>query len=108
MAEPLHRTQILLRKEQHEELRALAAHRGVSVSELIRDLVDQRLQNQDDERRDRIDRKLRALAEIESHCREALGRRGGKPLVVDLGTLIAENRDERDDEIIGRLAVGRD
>lgn len=107
MANPLHRTQILLREEQHEELSTLAARRGISLSELIRNLVDTELQIEEEQLRARSDRKLRALAEVASHARDALRNRGGKPLEVDLAALIEESREQRDDEIVGRPAAGR-
>ena len=108
MAEPLHRTEILLRKEQLEELRSLSARQGVSVSELIRMLVDATLDDRQRRARARAERRLRALAEVEEHGREVLARRGGKPLEIDLAALIDADREERDDEIVRRLAAGRD
>jgi hypothetical protein len=108
MASPLHRTQILLREEQHEELSALAERRGISLSELIRKLVDGELQAQEEQRRARIDRRLRALPEVKPHTREALSNRGGRPLEVDLAALIEESREVRDVVVIGRLAAAGD
>lgn len=108
MAEPLHRTQILLRREQHEELSSLAARRGVSVSELIRNLVDEELTHEERQARERVERRLRALDEIDKHREKILARRGGKPIEIDLAELIDESREERDDELVSQLAADRD
>ena len=54
MAEPLHRTQILLREDQHRALVRRAEHEKTSMSELIRSLIDDELQRRDSARRERI------------------------------------------------------
>lgn len=106
MAEPLHRTQILLRKDQHQALAELAERQGTSLSGLIRLLVDEQLERRDREAANRIERRLRSLQAIDQHCREALERRGGKTLEVDLVAVIQEVREERDDQLAEQLAAG--
>jgi Arc/MetJ-type ribon-helix-helix transcriptional regulator len=60
------RTQIQLTEEQAAKLKQIAAERGVSMAEVIRDAV-QRLPHRDD-RRDRFERAIRALKT--SHFRD--------------------------------------
>lgn len=108
MSDPLHRTQVLLRKDQHRALSELAASRRTSLSELLRDLVDEQLERQRRSAEAQIERRLRALSEIESHSRDLLERRGGVTLDVDPAALIHEMREERDDEVAIRLGAGRD
>lgn len=108
MAESLQRTQILLRKDQHEALAARAEREGRSISRLLRALVDEELTREEGERRSRIDRRRAALEGIRKHHAEIVERRGGKPIDVDPTDLIREIRDERDDELFGRLTAGGD
>ncbi|HLE84631.1 MAG TPA: ribbon-helix-helix protein, CopG family [Thermoanaerobaculia bacterium] len=106
MAEPLHRTQVLLRKDQHKALAERAERQGVSVSELIRTLVDEKLRRENAERRARIERRLANLEGIRQHHAEILRERGGKPIEVDPTELIREIREERDEELFGHLETG--
>lgn len=86
----------------------MAARRGTSVSELIRSLVDERLERQQAEREARIESRLRTLAEIERHCEAARERRGGEPLDLDPAELVQTIREERDDDLLRRLTAGGD
>jgi hypothetical protein len=108
MSDPLHRTQVLLRKDQHRALSDLARSRKTSLSKLLRDFVDEQLERQRRCAEARIERRLRALSEIESHGRSLRERRGGASLEVDPAALIRELREERDDELASRLDVRRD
>lgn len=79
----------------------------VNFSELIRTMVDEKLQSRQERARRPGEKRLRALAAIEEHAREALARRGGNPIKIDPAAVISENREERDDELLGRLHAGR-
>jgi hypothetical protein len=106
MAEPLHRTQVLLRRDQHQALADRAEREGRSVSELLRSLVDEELGREDAEKRVRIGRRRAALDRIRRHHAEILRERGGKPIEVDPTELIREIREERDEELFGHLETG--
>lgn len=108
MAEPLHRTQILLRRDQHRALAERAEREGRSMSELVRSLVDEQLKRQDAERRERIERRRGTLEAIRKRHAAILSSRGGKPIEVDPAELIREMREERDDELFSRLTTGGD
>ncbi len=108
MAEPLQRTQILLRKDQHVALRDLASREGTSLSELIRMLVDEALERRNNEAEARTERRLRALERIEEHARAAQERRGGRPLEINPAEVIRQLREERDDELVQRLTPAGD
>jgi len=108
MAEPLHRTQILLREDQHRALVRRAEREKTSMSELIRSLIDDELQRRDFARRERIHRRKAALESIRKHHDEILETRGGRPIEVDPSDLVQQIREERDDEVFGRLTAGRD
>jgi hypothetical protein len=64
------RTQIQLTEEQAAKLKRIAADRGVSMAEVIRDAVD-RLPRRDD-RRERLERAIHALRT--SHVRDVEGK----------------------------------
>lgn len=106
MAEPLRRTQILLRKDQHEALAERAEHEGTSLSELLRSLVDEGLRRANAEKKALLARKLERLRGIRSRHDEILKRRGGRPIDVDPTALIRGIREERDGELFGHLTRG--
>lgn len=108
MAEPLHRTQVLLRKDQHEALAARAEREGLSISRLLRALVDEELTREEAEGRSRIARRRAAIEGIREHHAEIVERRGGKPIDIDPTDLIRKIRDERDDELFGHLTASGD
>jgi hypothetical protein len=106
MAEPLHRTQILLRRDQHRELSERASREGTSMSELVRRSLDETLARDETERSARVERRLDALRSVEEHRREtaAPSGEGSRP---DVAELIREMREERDAELIRRIAPDR-
>jgi hypothetical protein len=107
MAEPLHRTQILLREDQHRALVRRAEREKTSMSELIRSLIDDELRRRDSERSERIRRRKAALDGIRKHHDEMLASRQGRPIDVDPAELVRQIREERDDELFGRLDADR-
>ena len=101
MAEPLHRTQILLRRDQHRELSERASREGTSMSELVRRFLDETLARDEAERGTRIERRLEVLRKVEEHRRKTAAPSGDAS--PDVATLIREMREERDAELIRRL-----
>ncbi len=87
---PKHRTQLFLEPEQHEALSHQARQEGRSVSEVVREYVDQGLERS----RAEIDRRLRVLDEL-ARLSDEIGPISGDP--------IAEVREERDREIVAVL-----
>lgn len=83
---PKHRTQLFLEPEQHEALDRKARREGRTISEVVREYVDQGLARS----RTEIDRRLAALDELAQISVE-IGPISGDP--------IAEVREERDREI---------
>lgn len=85
-----HRTQLFLEREQHEALDHQARQEGKSISEIVREYVDEGLERS----RAEIDRRLRVLDEL-ARLSEEIGPISGDP--------IAEVREERDREIAAVL-----
>jgi predicted DNA-binding protein len=86
----LYRAQVLLESEQHEALAAIAQQEGRSVSDLLREIVRQHLE-------DREARKLDALQAVEklTQIRESVQERYG----TCPRDLVAEVRAEREEEL---------
>ncbi len=89
----LYRTQILLERRQHENLKQLAAAEGRSMSEIIREAVAEYLVEKDEA----VEKQQwqEALEEL-SRIREAIRTEWGEIPVDDL---LAEIREERADEL---------
>jgi predicted DNA-binding protein len=100
----MYRTQVLLEPGQHKALAALAQRRGTSVSQVLREIVEEYLVEQDTE----LDQRLAALERIRQHREEMLARRGGRPMDIDVVALIEENREERTREILDASLDHRD
>ena len=96
MAERMVRTQILLEPEQHRELAQAARMEGRSVSDLVREIVREQLDERKQAREAELRRQLEALDRIREHRDAILARRGGKPLDIDVVELINQMREERD------------
>src|SRR5262245_53622652 len=96
MAERLYRTQILLGPEQHEELAQIAKHEGRSVSEVIREMLDQQLQQRKSSREETKRRRLAALEAIRRHRETIIAENGGQYLDFDVVDAIELAREEQD------------
>lgn len=96
MAERMVRTQILLEPEQHRELAQVARMEGRSVSDLVREIVREQLEERKQTREAELKRRLEALERIREHREAILAERGGKPLEIDVVEMINQMRDERD------------
>ena len=92
MAERLYRAQILLEKEQHEVLAAMAEAQDRSISDLVREIIDDYLSQREED--DQLERELEALHRLREIREEARQRYG-----VYQGDLIREVRQERDQDV---------
>ena len=88
----IHRAQILLEETQYEQLAAIAAQKGQSVSATIRDLVGDYIADQK-----ATARRAAALANLEAAT--ALRRKLERKYGVYGGDLLEEIRAERDAEM---------
>lgn len=103
MTDKLFRAQILLEPEQHRSLAELARLQGRSLSELMREIVDQYLTGMDEAYRKQLD----AFERIKEHRSKIIARRGGKTIQIDLAAVIQEMREERDDQLFRSLSDDR-
>ena len=104
MAEKMQRTQILLEREQHEALVELAHKEGRSVSDVVREMLREQLEERRRAEADDLTRYLEALERIKKHREAILARRGGKPFEMDAAEEIHRMREERDEEILRAIA----
>jgi Arc/MetJ-type ribon-helix-helix transcriptional regulator len=96
MAERMHRTQILLEPAQHQALGRIAHAERRSVSEVVREILQQALQQREEERSATIARRLAALDRIREHREAIQAENGGKPLDFDVVEAINQAREEQD------------
>ena len=98
MGRPLHRTQVLLEPQQHQELTRRAARENRSLSDLLREIVRKELarKHEDDERL-RTER-LAAIEEIRRNRRRAVASGEVEP-TIDSVELLREAREERAEEL---------
>jgi len=93
----MQRTQILLRPDQHDALSERARQEGMSLSEMVRALVDRDLERLREAEREVRRQRLSRLEEIARHRDEAVGEGTGHgPDVVEL---IRQGREERDERL---------
>lgn len=107
MTQPLHRTQVLLEPQQHQELTRIAKEEDRSLSDLLREMVRRDLER----RRTEEDAELRArLTALERALenRDAIERRRGGPIDLDPAELIRQAREERDRESWEAVGGSRD
>ncbi|MDQ5824336.1 MAG: ribbon-helix-helix domain-containing protein [Chloroflexota bacterium] len=97
MVGKLYRTQILLEPEQHQELSAIAKREGRSVSELIREFVQNELEQRKAEQSATIKRRLEALEGIRQFREEVLCENNGQPVDFDIVEAINKGREEQDE-----------
>jgi hypothetical protein len=105
MTQPLHRTQVLLEPQQHQELTRIAAEEKRSLSDLLREIVRRELERKrgDDERVRR--ERLATIEEIRQNRRRAVAS-GEAEATLDSVELLREAREERAEELwpVGRRA----
>jgi predicted CopG family antitoxin len=96
MAERMNRTQIFLKPDQHRALEKIAQEEQRSISDVVREIVQQALEQREEQRNATIARRLAALERIREHREAILAERGGKPLEFDVVEEINQAREERD------------
>lgn len=99
MGQGLERMQILMAPQQRRRLAELASAQKRSLSELIREAVERYLE-QEEVRRARA---RAAIAQVRAVRESLLRSRSGQPLEVDPAELIRQMREERADELYGRI-----
>lgn len=104
----LHRTQILLERDQYEALTAIARREGRSLSEVVRTFLQQQLDQEGQAAASRLQRQLEALERIREHRQEILDARGGVPLDLDVVEMIRQGREEQDEFIFDAFDDHRD
>ena len=92
MQQTKYRAQILLEPEQHNALAEVARRENCSISELMREIVDQWLSQQDDQRL--WEQRMEVLERL-GQIRESIQQEYG----VYQGDLIEEARADRDEDI---------
>jgi len=98
------RMQILLTEEQAERLRDLSRARHMSISALVREMVDQTLR---EEQERLLTQQEEALAEIRA-AQRALAQDETRPVSgEEIVEMIRQMREERTDEIVNNI-LGRD
>ncbi len=100
----MHRAQILINREQHKALAKIARKEGTSISEIVRQAVQDGL----DARLAEVlkQKRLDDLARVQEHRQALLSRLGGQPLEVDIAKTLEKIREERQDELAAN-AFGR-
>jgi len=93
MSDTMHRTQLLLEPNQYKTLRTLAQQEQRSISEIVREILDQYLEEND--QRTRWIRRSQALQRL-SILRERVQKRTG----VYTGDLNAGAREEQDENLM--------
>lgn len=104
----LHRTQILLERDQYEALTAIARREGRSLSEVVRTFLQQQLDQEQQAADSRLQRQLEALELIRQHRQAILDEHGGVPLDLDVVEMIQQGREEQDAFIVDALRDHRD
>jgi hypothetical protein len=101
----MHRAQILLEHDQHQELAQIAQREGTSISEIVRDAVSQWLAERNHD--EILRRRMEALERVGQHREVILTRRDGKAIEIDVPTVIEQMREDRDDELLSNAFGNR-
>ncbi len=102
--EKMHRAQILLDPKQHDTLAEIAQQQGTSISEIVRTAVQEWLtEHQEDEI---LRQRLEDVEVIQARHQAQLVQRGGRPLEIDIESLIDQMRAERGDELLASVLGG--
>ena len=106
MRERLYRTQVLLEPGQQQALSEIAHQQGRSISDLLREIVSDYLNQHggEDLKRER----LSALDRIRSHQTQILERRGGRPLDSASSSSMEKMREERVNDLLENTPKDRD
>ncbi len=96
MGKRMQRTQLLLEPEQHRALAEIARQEGRSISDVVREMVQRQIEQRRESARADRERRLAALDRIRRHRDQAIERRGGRLIDLDVVALIRQAREERD------------
>lgn len=96
MGQRMQRTQLLLEPEQHRALAEIARQEGRSISDVVREMVQRQIEQRRESARADRERRLAALERIRRHRDQAIERRGGRLIDLDVVALIRQAREERD------------
>jgi predicted CopG family antitoxin len=96
MGQRMQRTQLLLEPEQHRALAEIARQEGRSISDVVREMVQRQIEQRRESARADRERRLAALERIRRHRDQAIEKRGGRLLDLDVVALIRQAREERD------------
>jgi hypothetical protein len=96
----LHRTQILLKPEQHRALTQIARVKGSSLSEVVREIVQAELDRQRDDNRRRWERRMEVLEGAWERNTRYIEEHGPLP-EFDVVAEIEAGRAERDNRVFG-------
>ncbi len=96
MGQRMQRTQLLLEPEQHRALAEIARQEGRSISDVVREMVQRQIEQRRESARADRERRLAALGRIRRHRDQAIERRGGRLIDLDVVALIRQAREERD------------
>jgi hypothetical protein len=103
----MHRTQILIDPEQHQLLAEIAQDENRSISEIIREMLQEQLAKRAQNAQTIRANRLAGLSRIQQHRQQILARLDGKPLELTINDLITEMRDERDEQFFANLTHHR-
>src|SRR5947207_2303167 len=104
MSERLHRTQILLEPELHRTLAVMANEQGRSISEIVREMLCQRLEQLNSSREEMQKRRFAALERIQQHREDMIRENRGQYLDFDAVEAIHQAREEQDDWTVTQSA----
>lgn len=106
MSGRMHRTQILIEPEQHKALSDLAEAERKSISELIREILREYFYGRSGEARWRNrDKTLQRARKVRNSI---LDERDGKPIDLDMITVLEEIRETRDVGFLSALGENDD
>jgi hypothetical protein len=98
MPKKFHRSQILLKQEQHAALANMASQNNRSISDVAREIVDLGFEY----RRLKAEERLKAIDNLDQ-LREKIAKRNGEYK----GNLVAEARNEREKHIKRMIGKGK-
>jgi predicted CopG family antitoxin len=107
MTERMYRTQILLEPAQHDALAAIARREKRSVSDVVREMIRQQLEKRAQDADEELRRRLEGLERVRQHREDLLRELGGKPMDFDVVEYIRQLREERSRRAFGDLDARR-
>jgi hypothetical protein len=96
------RIRLLLKPEQHHALAQLAWQEGRNISEIAREIIQEGIERRQLLPVTQREQRMQALQKARQVRQAILQERGGVPLDLNLSEKIADLREKRDDQILGR------